>query len=80
MYATLEKDARHTDLKVLSVEPIEQRVFLSWEMKYAAIDQQVPAFLQRYQLDEFDPYCFSSEMTAELVRVLQQGNEGMVDA
>ncbi|RZA07104.1 MAG: hypothetical protein EOO68_03895 [Moraxellaceae bacterium] len=78
-YAKLEKDPRHTDLKVLSVEPITQRGFLSWEMKYAQIDQEVRGFLKNHQLGKFDPYRFSPEMTAELVALLQKADEGLSD-
>lgn len=79
LYAKLEKDPRHTDLKVLSVEPITQRGFLSWEMKYAQIDQEVRGFLKNHQLGKFDPYRFSPGMTAELVALLQKADEGLSD-
>lgn len=80
LYAKLEKDPRHTDLRVLSIEPIQQVGFVSWEMKYAQIDQEVRAFLKNHQLGKFDPYRFSPEMTAELVAVLQKADEGLSDA
>lgn len=80
LYAKLEKDPRHTDLKVLSIEPIQQVGFVSWEMKYAQIDHEVRAFLKNHQLGKFDPYRFSPEMTAELVAVLQKADEGLSDA
>ena len=77
LYAKLEKDLRHTDLQVLSVEPIKQVGFLSWEMKYAAIDQEVRIFLKSHQLGKFDPYRFTPEMTAELITVLQTADDGI---
>lgn len=79
LYAKLEKDERHTELKVLSLEPIEKFAFSSWEMKYAAIDQEVSSFLKSYGLDKFDPYNFTPEMTAELVNILKKASEGMAD-
>lgn len=79
LYAKLEKDLRHTDLQVLSVEPIQQVGFLSWEMKYAAIDQEVRSFLKNHQLGKFDPYRFTPEMTAELISVLQTADDGIAD-
>lgn len=79
LYAKLEKDERHTELKVLSLEPIEKFAFSSWEMKYAAIDQEVPSFLKSYGLDKFDPYHFTPEMTAELINILQKASEGLAD-
>ncbi len=79
LYAKLEKDLRHTELKVLSVEPITQVGFSSWEMKYAQIDQEVRAFLKNHQFGKFDPYRFTPEMTAELIAVLQKADEGISD-
>ncbi|WP_034280624.1 BLUF domain-containing protein [Alkanindiges illinoisensis] len=80
LYAKLEKDERHTELKVLSLEPIEKVTFSSWEMKYAAIDQEVPSFLKSYGLDKFNPYHFTPEMTAELINILQKASEGLAEA
>lgn len=79
LYAKLQKDPRHHDLRILSLQPIEQRRFSSWEMKYATIDREVRAFLRTHQLAKFDPYRFTPEMTAELVEVLQQVEETNTD-
>jgi hypothetical protein len=79
LYAKLEKDERHTELKILSLESIEKVAFSSWEMKYAAIDQEVPSFLKSYRLDSFYPYHFTPEMTAELVNILQRAKEGVAN-
>ena len=79
LYAKLEKDPRHTELKVLSVQPIQHVGFISWEMKYAQIDQEVRAFLKNHQFGKFDPYRFTPEMTAELIAVLQKADEGISD-
>lgn len=38
LYAKLQKDPRHTQLQILSTQPISQIGFSSWEMKYATID------------------------------------------
>ncbi|RYY78166.1 MAG: BLUF domain-containing protein [Moraxellaceae bacterium] len=79
LYAKLQKDPRHHDLKILSLQPIEQRRFSSWEMKYATIDREVRSFLKNHQLAKFDPYRFSPDMTAELVDMLQQVDETALD-
>lgn len=75
LYAKLQNDPRHHDLKILSVQPIEQRRFSSWEMKYATIDHEVRGFLKTHGMGKFDPYRFSPAMTAELVELLQQADE-----
>jgi hypothetical protein len=79
LYAKLEKDLRHTELKVLSVEQIEHLSFLSWEMKYALVDQEVRSFLRGHNIAKFDPYRFTPEMTAELIAVLMKADEGIAD-
>lgn len=75
LYATLLKDPRHKELKVLSTKPIDRIHFTSWEMKYATIDQEVRVFLRKYNLAKFDPYHFTPEMTDELVATLQQAED-----
>ncbi|MBC7751249.1 MAG: BLUF domain-containing protein [Candidatus Saccharibacteria bacterium] len=79
LYAKLEKDLRHTELKVLSVEQIEHFSFLSWEMKYALVDKEVRSFLRDHNIAKFDPYRFTPEMTAELIAVLMKADEGIAD-
>lgn len=80
LYAKLQKDPRHTQLQILSTQPISKIRFSSWEMKYATIDQEVRSFLRRNQLAKFDPYRFTPDMTAELVDLLQSADEGANDA
>ena len=80
LYAKLQKDPRHTQLQVLSNQPISHIGFSSWEMKYATIDQEVRSFLRRHQLGKFDPYRFTPEMSAELVGLLQAADEGISES
>lgn len=80
LYAKLEKDPRHHELKVLSLEPVEQRSFSSWEMKYATIDREIRAFLRTHQMGKFDPYRFTPQMSAELVGLLQAADEGISES
>lgn len=80
LYAKLQKDPRHTQLQILSTQPISQIGFSSWEMKYATIDQEVRSFLRRHQMGKFDPYRFTPDMSAELVDLLQSADEGINEA
>ncbi|MBP9786146.1 MAG: BLUF domain-containing protein [Acinetobacter sp.] len=75
LYAKLEKDQRHTELKVLLVETIEQFGFLSWEMKYATIDKEVRSFLRTHNLVKFDPYRFTPELISELIVLLKKADD-----
>jgi hypothetical protein len=75
LYAILEQDPRHKDLKILSSNPIEERAFHSWEMKYATIDQEVRVLLRKYKFSKFDPYHFNQQMIDELVAMLQRADD-----
>lgn len=77
LYAKLLRDPRHKDLTILVSESIEKSGFSSWEMKFAAIDHEVRSFLRQHQLAKFDPYKFSSEMSHQLIGMLQQADEAL---
>ena len=75
LYERLQKDQRHTDLKVLSKEHVSQIGFQSWEMKYAALEHQIRNFLHQHGLRRFDPYQFNEKMSADLVSIIHQADE-----
>jgi hypothetical protein len=77
LYNKLLKDPRHKDLKVLLSEPIQERGFSSWEMKFATIDLEVRAFLREHDVHKFDPYQFGADMTKKLVDMLQKADDAL---
>ena len=77
LYNKLLKDPRHKDLKVLLSEPIQERGFSSWEMKFATIDHEVRSFLREHNVHKFDPYQFGTDMTKKLVDMLQKADDSL---
>ena len=75
LYEKLLKDPRHTDLKILSKHAIDKIGFSSWEMKFAAIDQEVRSFLRSHNMGTFNPYKFDLTMTNTLVELLHNADE-----
>jgi hypothetical protein len=75
LYEKLLKDPRHTDLKILSKHAIDKIGFSSWEMKFAAIDQEVRSFLRSHNMGTFNPYKFDLAMTNTLVELLHNADE-----
>lgn len=70
LLAQLQQDSRHTDLRILSRLPIQERAFQDWEMKFALLDREIRQFLREQHQAKFDPYQFTSVMTEALVKVL----------
>ncbi len=77
LYEKLLQDSRHKDLKVLSMTPIANVSFSSWEMKYATIDHEVRQFLRQQEIKKFDPYRFSEKTVSELVGMLQSADDAV---
>lgn len=77
LYNKLLKDPRHKDLKVLLSEPIQERGFSSWEMKFATIDHEVRSFLREHDIHKFDPYQFDLATTKQLVDMLQKADDAL---
>ena len=77
LYSKLLKDSRHKDLKVLLSEPIQERGFSSWEMKFATIDHEVRSFLREHNVHKFDPYQFDLDTTKQLVDMLQKADDAL---
>ena len=75
LYATLLEDPRHTDLKVLSRQPVAQATFATWFMKYISLDSAMRILLERRGLDRFDPYQFDGATVDEVLRMLQQSED-----
>lgn len=60
-------DDRHADLQILKVNPIEERLFKNWSMKYIPLEEDVANVLKRHQLKEFNPYDFNNGLIDEFV-------------
>lgn len=63
----IARDDRHRDMTTLSMNPISERLFKNWSMKYVAIDSQISALLERAGMKSFDPYAFDDRLVQSLL-------------
>jgi Sensors of blue-light using FAD len=79
LYAKLQADVRHTDLKVLSRKPITAPSFVEWTMKYVPLDQQMNRLLEIHGYKAFNPYNFNELMTQEVMNLLRSASDAQVE-
>ncbi len=79
LYAKLEQDPRHRDLKVISRKPIAAPTFQDWSMKYVPVEQAMTALLRRRGMSSFDPYLFDDDATREVIGLLHAAAEAPVE-
>ena len=75
LYAKLEQDPRHKDLKIISRKPIGAPSFSDWSMKYVPVEQEVTRLLQSKGMAAFDPYQFDAATTQEVIDLLLRASE-----
>jgi hypothetical protein len=75
LYATLLKDPRHTDLKVLMRRGIPRKSFSNWAMKYVPLDAEMKALMRELGMPSFDPYRFDDAIVARVLDMLAQGGD-----
>lgn len=73
LFETLKKDARHHDLRIVSMKPVSERSFGQWEMKYLPAEREVNNLLHSFGMVVFDPYRFDDAMTARMLALLARG-------
>lgn len=56
LYRRISADARHSDIQLLELKPIESRYFEEWSMKYIHFPLVLHKILQESGLNEFNPY------------------------
>ena len=76
LYAKIEADPRHRDLRVLSRQDIAQRSFDAWAMKFVPGERALASLLAESGQTAFDPYTLSpAQLDAALRVLLQQPDE-----
>ena len=71
LYALLESDSRHKDLKVFSRKQISALSFADWSMKYVPIEKDMTRLLAKGGFQKFDPYLFNDAMIQDVMSLLQ---------
>ena len=67
LYNKISQDPRHTDVRFLSVKPIQTRQFADWSMKYVALEDNVTKLLSDNGFSAFEPYKFDDEMVDKML-------------
>jgi hypothetical protein len=75
LYATLLKDPRHTDLKVLTRRGIPRKNFSNWAMKYVPLDAEMKSLLRELGMSSFDPYRFDDAIVGRVLDMLARGGD-----
>jgi hypothetical protein len=74
LIAKIMQDERHSDVQILKVIPIGERIFRNWSMKYIPLESDVSALLKKHKMDSFNPYEFSDELTDDLIELFFQSS------
>lgn len=70
LFAKIEKDPRHKDVKLISKKHILRLSFPDWAMKYAPLDEKMGKYLKQNGHQHFDPYVFAPEMIQKILSLL----------
>lgn len=72
LYALLQSDNRHKDLKLFSRKPISALAYADWSMKYVPIEKDMTRLLEQGGYQKFDPYQFDEAMIQAVMSLLQR--------
>jgi hypothetical protein len=75
LYARLENDKRHKDLKLLARESIGALSYGDWAMKFVPLEREMTRLLQAAGLKRFDPYRFDKPMVQKVMNLLRSAND-----
>lgn len=57
LYEHITRDERHTELKILNVNPITERLFPTWSMEFYSGENDIgQLFLKHGRMAEFNPF------------------------
>ena len=75
LYARLQADERHKDIKLLSRESIGALSYAEWAMKYVPLEKEMTRLLKENGLSSFDPYRFDAAMVQKVMNLLHASAE-----
>lgn len=70
LYARLQSDSRHKDLKLFSRKQISALSYADWSMKYVPIEKEMSRLLAKGGYKKFDPYQFDDAMIKDVMALL----------
>ena len=75
LFNKISQDPRHTDVRSLSVKPVEKRQFADWSMKYVALEDDVNRLLEANHLKAFEPYEFNDAVIDQMLALFVTAND-----
>lgn len=70
LYARLQSDSRHKDIKLFSRKQISGLSYAEWSMKYVPIEKEMSRLLAKGGYKKFDPYQFDDAMIKDVMSLL----------
>lgn len=71
IYEKIQKDPRHRNVKTLIEEPLNDRTFTNWSMKYVPVADDVTRFLRENRLKRFDPFSFDRTLCEQMIELVR---------
>ena len=75
LYARLQADSRHKDIKLFSRKRIAALSYSDWAMKYVPIEKEMTRLLNEGGYKSFDPYQFDDQMVRKVMALLQASTD-----
>ena len=75
LYARLQSDSRHKDIKLFSRKRIAALSYSDWAMKYVPIEKEMTRLLKEGGYKSFDPYRFDDQMIRKVMALLQASTD-----
>jgi hypothetical protein len=70
LYARLQTDGRHKDIRMLSREPISALSYAEWAMKFVPLEKEMTRLMSERGFKSFDPYLFDTAMVHKVMNLL----------
>lgn len=80
LYARLQADERHKDIKLISQENISALSYGEWAMKFVPIERDMTRLLKEGGFTSFDPYRFDNAMVQKVMNLLRTSKRPTTDA
>lgn len=74
-FQRIRKDPRHRNIRTLVEEPLTERSFTNWSMKYVPVSGDVQNFLDRHNLPDFNPAAFNGQQCEEMIDLIRKASE-----
>jgi predicted sulfurtransferase len=72
LYAKIQKDPRHDDIKLMFIEPVASRAFSKWQMKFIEDINLAMPLVRMHGHKHFNPFEFAENLFKDLIDFLSQ--------